>query len=290
MSRSVSGRASGHDGGRSRAAWEAAAAYIFSGSHPGNQRDPSPTVAMRYSPGENPFRCQRLGQIGGSRDLHRSALSHRGRDAAKRLSCSCGPPTAISNEPCCSPLSVRSRPRWEPSSLPTSGSGVCGGNTRTRRPSPGCVGSWEQQQAPDHGRGRDAERRTTPAGAGLPSEFGIRRTGGNPLTISGLERRARLVSDDTTRTGGRRRPLREQWLARWPRVAGSLGRAEGRGFETTRGIARTCWFSRQCIKPICPPFSGEPPRCSALDPATPRAIDLATSQQEEGPRRAEGLA
>jgi hypothetical protein len=63
--------------------------------------------------------------------------------------------------------------------------------------------------------------RTTPLqGRVARDEFGISKTGGNRLTISGLEREGQLVSDDTTRTGWRVvDPLLELWLANgraWP--------------------------------------------------------------------------
>jgi hypothetical protein len=63
--------------------------------------------------------------------------------------------------------------------------------------------------------------RTTPLqGRVAQDEFGVSKTGGNRLTISGLEREGQLVSDETTRTGWRVvDPLLELWLANgreWP--------------------------------------------------------------------------
>lgn len=63
--------------------------------------------------------------------------------------------------------------------------------------------------------------RTTPLqGRVARDEFGIRKTGGNQVTLTGLQREGQVVADPDTRTGWRVvDPLLEQWLANgraWP--------------------------------------------------------------------------
>jgi hypothetical protein len=195
-----------------------AAGYIFSGSHPGLMRDLFSDRRHAFFAQAKPIPLQRL----GSEDLADYIgvrFQEGGRDAGEALELLLG--TAAGHPQRAMLLAHHLYENTEYGTPASTEEWVKAYAAATLDATPEVQAAWDSWSNSERRIMAVIATRTTPLqGRVAQDEFGISKTGGNRLTIAGLEREGQLVSDDTTRTGWRVvDPLLELWLANgraWP--------------------------------------------------------------------------
>jgi uncharacterized protein len=195
-----------------------AAGYIFSGSHPGLMRDLFSDRRHAFFAQAKPIPLQRL----GSEDLADYIgvrFQEGGRDAGEALELLLS--TADGHPQRAMLLAHHLYENTERRTAASTEEWVKAYAAATLDATPEVQAAWDSWNNSERRIMSVIATRTTPLqGRVAQDEFGVSKTGGNRLTISGLEREGQLVSDDTTRTGWRVvDPLLERWLANgraWP--------------------------------------------------------------------------
>jgi uncharacterized protein len=195
-----------------------AAGYIFSGSHPGLMRDLFSDRRHAFFAQAKPIPLPRL----GSEDLADyigARFQDGGRDAGEALELLLR--TADGHPQRAMLLAHHLYEQTKPGNPASTEEWVKAYAAATLDATSEIQAAWDSWNNSERRIMAVVATRTTPLqGRVAQDEFGISKTGGNRLTISGLEREGQLVSDDTTRTGWRVvDPLVEQWLANgraWP--------------------------------------------------------------------------
>lgn len=195
-----------------------AAGYIFSGSHPGLMRDLFSDRRHAFFAQAKPVPLQRL----GSEDLADYIgvrFDEGGRDAGEALELLLR--TADGHPQRAMLLAHHLYENTERGTPASTEEWVKAYAAATLDATPEVQAAWNSWNNSERRIIAVIATRTTPLqGRVARDEFGISKTGGNRLTISGLEREGQLVSEDTTRTGWRVvDPLLELWLANgraWP--------------------------------------------------------------------------
>jgi uncharacterized protein len=195
-----------------------AAGYIFSGSHPGLMRDLFSDRRHAFFAQAKPIPLQRL----GSEDLADYIgvrFQEGGRDAGEALELLLS--TADGHPQRAMLLAHHLYENTERRTAASTEEWVKAYAAARLDATPEVQAAWDSWNNSERRIMSVIATRTTPLqGRVAQDEFGVSKTGGNRLTISGLEREGQLVSDDTTRTGWRVvDPLLERWLANgraWP--------------------------------------------------------------------------
>lgn len=195
-----------------------AAGYIFSGSHPGLMRDLFSDRRHAFFAQAKPIPLQRL----GSEDLADYIgvrFQNGGRDAGEALELLLS--TADGHPQRAMLLAHHLYEHTNRGTAASTEEWVKAYAAATLDATPEVQAAWDSWNNSERRIMAVIATRTTPLqGRVARDKFGISKTGGNQLTISGLEREGQLVSDDTTRTGWRVvDPLLELWLANgraWP--------------------------------------------------------------------------
>jgi uncharacterized protein len=195
-----------------------AAGYIFSGSHPGLMRDLFSDRRHAFFAQAKPIPLQRL----GSEDLADYIgvrFQEGGREAGEALELLLS--TADGHPQRAMLLAHHLYENTERRTAASTEEWVKAYAAATLDATPEVQAAWDSWNNSERRIMSVIATRTTPLqGRVAQDEFGVSKTGGNRLTISGLEREGQLVSDDTTRTGWRVvDPLLERWLANgraWP--------------------------------------------------------------------------
>jgi uncharacterized protein len=195
-----------------------AAGYIFSGSHPGLMRDLFSDRRHAFFAQAKPIPLQRL----GSEDLADYIgvrFQEGGREAGEALELLLS--TADGHPQRAMLLAHHLYENTERRTAASTEEWVKAYAAARLDATPEVQAAWDSWNNSERRIMSVIATRTTPLqGRVAQDEFGVSKTGGNRLTISGLEREGQLVSDDTTRTGWRVvDPLLERWLANgraWP--------------------------------------------------------------------------
>jgi uncharacterized protein len=195
-----------------------AAAYVFSGSHPGLMRDLFSDRRHAFFAQAKPIELPRL----GAEDLAEyigSRFEHGGRDAGDALELLLR--TADGHPQRAMLLAHHLYENTRPSATASSEEWVAAYAGATRDANPEVQAAWDSWNNSERRLMAVISRRTTPLqGRVAQQQYGVSKTGSNQHTIAGLEREGHLVADEDTRTGWRVvDPLLEQWLAygrSWP--------------------------------------------------------------------------
>jgi hypothetical protein len=195
-----------------------AAGYIFSGSHPGLMRDLFSDRRHAFFAQAKPIPLQRL----GSEDLADYIgvrFQEGGRDAGEALELLLS--TADGHPQRAMLLAHHLYENTERRTAASTEEWVKAYAAARLDATPEVQAAWDSWNNSERRIMSVIATRTTPLqGRVAQDEFGVSKTGGNRLTISGLEREGQLASDATTRTGCRVvDPLLERWLANgraWP--------------------------------------------------------------------------
>jgi len=198
-----------------------AAAYVFSGSHPGLMRDLFSDRRHAFFAQAKPVDLPRLGAEDLA-DYIGSRFESGGRDPGEALE-----PlllTADGHPQRAMLLAHHLYENTKPRATATSDEWVAALAGATRDATPEVQAAWDSWSNSERRLMAVVAGRTTPLQGRVAHErFGVNKTGGNQVTLERLERDGQVVADPTTATGWRIvDPLLELWLANdrgWPASA-----------------------------------------------------------------------